>query len=303
MEKSIIYPQPLKAGDRIAIVSPASIINPDYVAGAAETLRRQGWEPVVYPHALGANGSYSGSVADRMGDMTAALTDESIRAVLCSRGGYGAVHLLEELSAMNLRKDAKWIIGFSDISALHAMMASQGVASVHASMCKHLALHPDDDASQSLFEILRGGLPKYCVESHRANRRGVATGRIAGGNMAVLGGLIGSKYDLFSMYGDDTILFIEDIAEPIYKIERILYQLRLAGVLSRLNGLIVGRFTEYKADRNYNDMYEMIADMVAQYDYPVAFDFPIGHVDENLPIVESAMVTLSVGERTELKMG
>lgn len=302
METDIIYPKPLQPGDKIAIVSPASIINPDYVEGAADTLRRQGWIPVIYPHALGRHGSYSGSVEERLNDLREALNDPSIRAVMCSRGGYGAVHLMEKLSTLDLREDAKWLIGFSDISALHALMASQGVASIHASMCRHLALHPDDIASQSLFSILRGEKTDYRVKNHPLNRRGLTTGILAGGNMAVLGGLTGSKYDLFDRYGNDTILFIEDIAEPIYKIERILYQLRLSGVLSRLKGLIVGQFTEYNPDRNYTDIYDMIADMVAPYDYPVAFNFPIGHVDTNLPVIESAKAELNAGEETTLSM-
>lgn len=228
MTDKIIYPKPLRPGDKVAIVSPASIISPDYVTGAVEAFRRQGWNPVVYPHALGSNGSYSGSADERLADLTDALSNPEIRAVMCSRGGYGAVHLMESLSALDLRKDAKWLIGFSDISALHALMSSQGVASVHASMCKHLALFPDDYASQSLYSILKGESVRYKEENHPRNRHGVAVGRLVGGNMAVLGGLIGSEYDLFSRYGNDTILFIEDIAEPIYKIERILYQLRLS---------------------------------------------------------------------------
>lgn len=291
--KEIVYPRPLQQGDKIAIVSPASIINPDYVAGAAETLRRQGWEPVVYPHALGECGSYSAEASERLKDILDAISDTEIRAIICSRGGYGTVHLLSQLAVMDLRRDPKWLIGFSDISALHALFASQGVASIHASMCKHLTQHPDDYASQMLFKILRGEGVTYDVPAHRHNRRGVARGRLVGGNMAVLGGLIGTPYNLFS---DDTILFIEDIAEPIYKIERILYQLRLSGVLARLRGLIVGQFTEYNPDRNYRDIYDMIADMVAPYDYPVAFDFPVGHVDDNLPMIESASAILRVGE-------
>ena len=291
----------MQPGDKIAIVSPASIINPDYVEGAVATLHLQGWTPVVYPHALGSSGSYSGSIEDRLGDLQGALTDPEIRAVLCSRGGYGVVHLMESLSNIDLRKDAKWLIGFSDISALHALMASQGVASVHASMCKHLALRPDDSVSKSLFSILRGEKVQYQVDGHPLNRQGVVAGRLVGGNMAVLGGLIGSQYDLFKRFGDDTILFIEDIAEPIYKIERILYQLRLSGVLSHLKGLVVGQFTEYNPDRNYNDIYDMIAEMVAPYDYPVAFNFPIGHVDVNLPIIESANYALEINEGVSLK--
>lgn len=117
-------------------------------------------------------------------------------------------------------------------------------------------------------------------------------GTLVGGNMAVLGGLIGTRYDIFS--SPDPVIFIEDIAEPIYKVERLLYQLRFAGVLSRAKGIIVGQFTEYRPDRNYTAMYDMIRDMTRGLGIPVAFDFPIGHVDGNMPVIESAPCCLSV---------
>lgn len=288
---ALIKPQALPPGSRVAIVSPASIIDPAYVDGAVTTLHSWGYDPVVFPHALGKCGSYSGTVAGRVADLAGALTDPSIRAVLCSRGGYGTVHLLEELSRLPLRDDPKWIIGFSDISALHALMASRGIASIHGSMCKHLALQPDCAPAKALRAILRGEYPAYDAPAHPLNRPGTASGRLVGGNMAVLGGLVGTPYDIFA---PGTVLFIEDIAEPIYKVERLLYQLRLKGVLGSLAGLIVGRFTDYRPDRNYPDMYAMIADMTAPYGYPVTFDFPCGHTDDNMPLIESLDVTLTV---------
>lgn len=291
MHSDLIKPRALSPGSRVAIVSPASIIDPSYVHGAVTTLRSWGYDPIVSPHALGACGSYSGTLRERVADLAAALTDPATRAVLCSRGGYGTVHLLEEISRLPLRDDPKWIIGFSDISVLHALMASRGMASIHGSMCKHLALQPDGLPAAALRAILRGESPAYTAPLHPLNRHGTATGRLVGGNMAVLGGLVGTPYDIFA---PGTVLFIEDIAEPIYKVERLLYQLRLKGVLGSLAALIVGRFTDYRPDRNYPDMYAMIADMTAPYGYPVAFDFPCGHTDDNMPLIESLDVTLTV---------
>lgn len=285
------YPRPLNPGDKIAILSPASIINPQYVEAAAATIAAAGWTPAVYPNALGHSGSYSGSKSQRLDDLTHALTDPSVRAILCSRGGYGAVHLLDDLSRLPLADDPKWIIGFSDISALHALMQSKGIASLHASMAKQLAKGGENPLNQRLFSILCGEMPSYQFDPDPRNRRGVATGRLAGGNLAVLGGLIGTPYDLLR---PDTLLFIEDIAEPVYKVERILYQLRLRGVLQRLRGLIVGRFTEYRPDANYRDMEDMIAEMTAPYTYPVAFNIPVGHIDDNIPLIEGATATLTV---------
>ncbi len=283
----------MNPGDKIAILSPASIIKPDYVNGAMDVLTACGWKPYVCHHTLGQCGSYSGSIADRLSDLESALLDSSTRAILCSRGGYGVVHMLERLEQLPLTEDPKWVIGFSDISALHALFASKGIASIHASMTKHLALTGGNDPdSAALFDILKGGKPRYCFDSHQLNRHGRAQGRIIGGNLAVLTGLIGTPFDIFK--GEGYILFIEDIAEPIYKVERILYQLRMSGVLQSLKGLIVGQFTEYSPDANYHDMETMILDMVSPYSYPVAFNVPIGHVDHNIPIIENADVLLEV---------
>lgn len=288
----IIYPRPLQKGDRIAILSPASIINPDYVTGAVTALESRGWKPYVCDHAMGKHGNYSGTADERLNDLETALLDPATRAILCSRGGYGVVHLLDRLSRLPLADDPKWIIGFSDISALHALFSSKGIASIHASMAKHLAANGgQDEDSLALFDILGGTFPKYRFDSHCYNRPGTAQGNIVGGNLAVLAGLINTPFNLLK---NDCILFIEDIAEPIYKVERILYQLRLSGVLPALRGLIVGQFTEYRADANYSDMETMIRDMVAPYDYPVAFNAPIGHVNHNIPIIENAGITLEI---------
>ncbi|MDE6491059.1 MAG: LD-carboxypeptidase [Muribaculaceae bacterium] len=288
-----IFPRPLRQGDKIAILSPASIIDPALVDGAAKAISALGWEPIVMPHTTGHHGSYSGSADNRLTDMEAALTDPEVRAILCSRGGYGAVHLLDKLDRIIDRNDPKWLIGFSDISALHALWHRHGIASVHASMARHLALFPADDAANSaVIGLLRDGtIPSLRWNSDSRNRTGSATGRIKGGNLAVLAGLIGTPYDMLRP-GD--ILFIEDIAEPIYKVERILYQLKLSGVLANLRGLVTGAFTQYTPDANYRTMEDMIAEMTAPYGYPVAMHAPIGHIDQNMPVVQSAEMTLTV---------
>lgn len=289
-----IYPKPLKRGDKIAILSPASIINPNFVNDAVHVLKSQGWEPYIATNALNKSGNYSGSIKQRLTDLETALLDPDVRAILCSRGGYGVVHLLEELNKLPLLKDPKWIIGFSDISALHALMTSKGIASIHASMTKHLSeFSGKDDDAITLFKILKGEMPAYTFAHNKLNRAGSTSGRIVGGNLAVLAQLIRTPFDVFDK---DTILFIEDISEPIYKVERILYQLRLAGILGNLKGLIIGQFTEWSPDANYNNMNDMISDMIAQYSYPVVFDAPIGHVEHNIPIIENAVIDLSVSK-------
>ncbi len=286
-------PVSLRAGDKIAICSPAGRIAPEKVEKAVAVLREQGWEPVVMPHALGEHGTFSGSAAERLSDLRSAFADPEVRAILCSRGGYGVVHIMKDVDALpTVAADPKWGIGFSDISALHALMSHKGIESIHASMAAHILEGADNEDNAALFGILRGERPAYTFAGTADDRPGMAEGILLGGNLAVLAELISTPYDIIS---PDTVLFIEDIAEPVYKIERILYQLRLSGVLGRLRGLVVGQFTDYKPDENHpGGMEGMIRDAVADYDFPVAFNAPIGHVFHNIPLIESARVTLKV---------
>ena len=244
-------PAPLRDGDRIAIVSPSGPVDSALVYAAADTLRGQGYRVDIFPSALGKCGQYAASDSARLADLSAALTDSTVRAILCSRGGYGAVHLLDSLSALPLERDPKWLIGFSDISALHALLASRGIASIHGNMCKHIALGPDDEDNATFLAMLRGYRPAYEFAPDSLNRCGQASGRLLGGNLAVIAELINTPYDVIQ---PGTILFIEDVEEPIYKIERIMYQLRLSGVLPRLGGLIVGQFTGYRPNDSYETM-------------------------------------------------
>lgn len=286
-----MYPVPLKKGDTIAIVSPASIIDPVLVEKAAATLTLLGYNVHIGKHALGASGSYSGTVEERLDDITSALLDPQVRAILCSRGGYGCVHLLDRLADLDLNADPKWLIGFSDVSALHALLASRGIVSIHGSMAKALALYPHSSPFNAmLLDMLGGDRPALTFDPHPYNRNGETTGRMLGGNLAVLQALISTPYDIF----DDAILFIEDVAEPIYKIERILYQLRLAGRLDRLRGLIIGQFTLYNPDKNFTDIYDMVSPLVSGLGIPVAFNAPIGHIPGNMPLLHGAEATLTV---------
>ena len=298
--EQIIFPSPLNKGDKIAIISPASHILPEYVDGACQTITQLGFQPVVSTHCKGQCGGYSGTIEQRLADFLEALHNPEVKAILCSRGGYGVVHLLEYLSSDDIAKNAKWLIGFSDISALHAAMVASDVASIHASMAKHLTqFGGDNEATQALFNILQGKLPTYQTPSHPFNKPGTATGTLTGGNMAVLCGLLDTEFDLLCR-GD--ILFIEDVGEEVYKIERMLYNLRLSGVLPMIKGLIVGRFTDYRnPDGNGDSMEQMVKRMVEPYDIPVAFDFPVGHVDENMPLIEGAQVTLTVADTVTLQ--
>lgn len=291
--ETVVVPAPLKEGDLVAIVTPASDAPHYDYDRMVRIIESMGYRAYVSPHAAGRHGSYSGTVKERLDDMTAALMDPQVRAIICTRGGYGAVQLLESLDRLPIADDPKWMVGFSDVSALHALMARHGVASLHGPMGVNLKYH-DGDLSASckaLFALLAGEHATYEIDRHSLNRQGETMGRLVGGNLAVLDGLIGTRFDVIR---PGTILFIEDVAEPIYKIQRQLYRLKLSGVLENLAGLIVGDFTETSGDANYRSMEAMIRDMVKDYDYPVAFGVPAGHARVNIPLILGAPVMLEV---------
>lgn len=292
----ITMPAPLCPGDTIALVSPSSKVKHEYIDNAAARLRSWGYEVLIGEHAYGAHGNFAGTPAERLADLQGALVDPSVKAILCTRGGYGAVHLLESLSPEEIRRHAKWLIGFSDISALHAAWLRAGVASLHAPMCKHIAEEAESQESTCyLRSVLEGRMPCYTISSHWLNRAGEVRARVVGGNLAVLTGLLRTPYDVFQ---EGTILFIEDVGERTYKVERMLYNLELCGVLPRLAGLIVGRFTDYNEDPGMcMTLYEAVHARVAHYSYPVCFNFPVGHVPQNHPMIEGAVATLTVAQQ------
>lgn len=297
----VIIPEPLRDGDRVAIIAPATVCRSEYIDGAADFLRREGFEPVLMPHAKGpAAGTYASSLADRLADFRGAWSDPDIRCVLCARGGYGCNHIIPHISPEFLRADPKWLIGFSDVSALHAMLLHAGIASLHAPMAKHLATEPDQYCTRAMMRILREGpVTGYFAAPDPRNIPGEAEGRLVGGNLAVLNGLAATPYDIFEIpEGEERILFIEDIAEPIYKVERVLRRLAMAGQLQGLRALIFGHFTEYNPDKNHDSVERMAARLFAELPDAcppvVAFGFPVGHTSDNVPLVESTRMHLSV---------
>lgn len=299
--ENTIFPAPLQTGDKIAILAPSGHVKKELVDAAARELRKLGYDPVVYPTVRMRNGQLSGTMQQRFADIKDAILNPEIKAILCARGGFGLVHNLDSINALPLEENAKWIIGFSDISALHALLANRGIASVHGGMAHQLSRGVNDPENIHLINILKGYYPKYEFAAHPFNHEGHAEGKIVGGNFSVLQALIGTPYDIIQ---PGTILFIEDVGETIYKMERMMYQLRLAGVFDKLAGLVLGRFTEYKPGENYATMEAMMHEVLKDYpDLPVAFNVPIGHVRHNFPVVESSMGILDITkEGVTLKM-
>ena len=301
MDKLIIPPY-LHEGDKVVILSPSSKIDKAFLKGAVKRLTSWGLHPVLARHAGSSHGTYAGTVGQRLEDLQAAMDDPDTRTILCSRGGYGAVHLVGKLDFSRFRESPKWLIGFSDITALHNLWQREGFASLHAPMARHLTVEPEDDfCTLALHDILTGaaatpaGCFGYTCEPHKLNRRGTAEGTLRGGNFAVFNGLRGTPYDIPA---DGTVLFIEDVGERPHAIERMMYNLKLGGVLERLSGLIIGQFTEYEEKKQLGkELYGALAELVKEYDYPVCFNFPVGHVPMNLPLINGAPVRLDVDRK------
>lgn len=295
----MIYPNPLQKGDTIAIISPASVVKEEYVAGAVRAIEARGFRALVMPHALGpACGSYASASAAF--DMREALRMPEVKAILCARGGYGAVRLAAVFNPETVAHYPKWLIGFSDISVLHALWQKAGIVSLHAPMAKHLTLlSPGDECTELLFGFLTAPEPRidYREPTSPLSLPGEGEGILRGGNLAVLSHLIGTRLDVLTPKDDeDVILFIEDVGEAIYATERMLWQLYLSGALFRYKGIIAGQFTEARADRNFPSTAMMIFTRLKEWgvDCPVANDFPAGHVDRNLPLPLGSRVRLSV---------
>ncbi len=288
----------------IHILSPSGAIAPDLIDRAAERLRLFGYRVSVAPHAYGAYGRFAGTPAERIADLADALANPAIDAILCARGGYGLQQILPALdnrSPIAERARKPIIIGFSDITALHQWCGLHGRPSLHALMCKHLAELPlDSEPVQLWHQALQGEPLCYTLPAHPLNRAGQITGRLIGGNLSVLYGLQGTPYSLARLLDAEpdtpAILFIEDIAERHYHIDRMMQNLRMSGVLSRIAGLVVGQFSDCDDDPSMNcSVAETILRATDGYDYPVLFDFPAGHVECNLPLWLNAPCCLSVG--------
>lgn len=290
----MIAPSPLRPGDRVCIISPSSNISEKIVIGQKARLESWGLQVEIAPHALGSYHKFSGTVAQRLADIQQAFDNPEIRAVFCSRGGYGAVHLLEHLDLTAFSRSPKWLVGFSDITALHNLLQRNGFQSLHAPMGRHLAEEAADQPQTVELRDTLFGNPHTVTqkEGHKLNLSGTAEGILRGGNLSVFYGLRGTPYDIPA---PGTILVIEDVGERPYHIERMMYNLKLGGLLPRLSGLIVGQFTEYVEDNAIGcTVYEMIHEMVRPYGYPVCFNFPVGHVPCNTPLILGASYKLTV---------
>lgn len=297
----MIRPPFLKRGDKAGIVSPARSITFDEVHPGMRFFQRYGIEVVLGTCVFARNNQFAGTDEQRLADLQAMLDDPSIRAVICSRGGYGSVRIIDRLDFSGFMRHPKWIVGYSDITVLHSHIHRNfDTETLHATMPVNIRDDKADDSNQTMLNALFGRPLSYSYQAGALVRRGEASGILTGGNLSILCSLLGSPSDI-----DTTgkILFIEDVDEYLYHIDRMMMALRRSGKLAGLKGLVVGGMS--RMNDNVipfgRTAAEIIASAVADYHYPVAYDFPAGHLDTNLALFLGRQVRLSVGQHITLE--
>ena len=290
-----VKPDYLKAGDRVALISPSYFTPMENVEKAAEVLRGWGLVPVIGPNVgkLYA-GKYAGTVEERLSDIRWALNDTTIKAIICNRGGYGTIQLIDRMQLKEWSAHPKWLVGFSDITTLHGLLTRAGVMSVHGTMSSFLANGGTDATSTLMRDVLMGRVPRYEVPAHPQNIKGQAKGVMVGGNICTFAPNMGTQAD--ATLGRDLILFIEEVGESMHNIDRQFNILAMNGVLDRCKGVVLGEFAGCGSELSYESVEAMLRQYIEKYNIPLLCGFPAGHGDVNLPLLMGAPVTIDVRE-------
>ena len=294
---ALIKPAKLKRGDLVGLIAPSGVMDDATIQKSVSNVEALGFKVKLSPNIRAARGGYAGTVAQRLDDLHGMFVDDEVKAVLCARGGYGMGRIIDRIDFGKFKKQPKWIIGYSDITVLHSHLYSNYyISSLHSPMAG--AFNDDGNTNEfvlSLKNALEGKKFKYTCPIHEFNKKGEGIGELVGGNLALLAHLVGTDSDIKTR---GRILFIEDIGEYLYNVDRMMHQLKRSGKLAKLAGLIIGGFTDIKdTERPFGQSaYEIIRDMVKDYNYPVCFDFPVSHTDRNYALKIGVGYKLRVGK-------
>lgn len=291
----MITPPYLKHGDKIAVVAPARKVSPSEMEAAILTFRSWGLQVVTGPHLFGEDNQYSGTDQERADDLQMMLDDIEIKAIICARGGYGTVRIIDRLDFTAFEQHPKWIIGYSDVTVLHSHIHTRfGIETLHATMPINFPDSGTEAAVESLRKALFGEPLEYNILPDPLNKTGNVSGVLTGGNLSILYALNGTPSDIQTQ---DKILFIEDIDEYMYHIDRIMINLKRGGKLSGIKGLIVGGLT--KMNDNAIPFGKQAEQIIAEYadesGIPVCFNFPAGHIADNRALIMGREVQMNIG--------
>ena len=294
-----IKPENLKIGDTISIIAPSGVLKDyeQYMERSIGLMESWGLNVVLGSTIYDSYGHFSSTDSNRAKDFQNAIDDNKIKAIWCARGGYGAMRIIDNINYDNLLKNPKWVIGYSDITAIHNDIHNLGIESLHGVMCKSLEdISVEDDSIKKLKDIIFGeGELKYVIDGNEYNKTGEASGKLVGGNLTLLKSLLQSKSSIDTT---NKIIFIEDVGEYLYHIDRMLHSLKRADYFSKCSGLIVGDFTDIKKNETKfgKNLHEIINEIVEDYNIPVMYGFPAGHGERNLPLIFGRNVQITVSE-------
>jgi len=297
MISELIQPPYLKAGDTVAIVAPSGILKnrEREVQQAVDLLKSWGLYAIVGKHVFSKSNHFAGTDDERCEDLQKAMDDPKISAIWCARGGYGTVRILDKLNYKRFKENPKWVIGYSDITALHNQLQNKGFESLHALLCVSLTKDLSEvKSSIDTFKSALFGKPtNYVLEGSNYNRVGEASGQLVGGNLTMLHTMLGSKESIDT---SRKILFIEEIGEYKYHIDRMLQSMKRAGYFDNCNGLIVGNISKMRQNTTLwgTSVEQLILDALVDYDFPIAFNMPAGHEKDNRALVLGRIVELKV---------
>ena len=294
----------IKPGSKIRIVSPAGKIAEKHVLPAVDWLRQQGYRVELGDHVFARHFQFAGTDEQRRHDLQTALDDPDCSAIICSRGGYGTVRIINQLDFSKFIEKPKWLVGFSDITILHTSINNLQIPTIHGAMPRYF-FNESGEVNEnlvSLMKILKGEKVEYKIANTAFNRTGKVKAELVGGNLSIVSSLQGTLYDLET---EGKILFLEDIDEFLYHTDRMIHQLKLSGKLNHLAGLILGDFTDMKDNESPFGMtvHEIIAEAISDFDFPVCFGFPAGHDKRNLALMFGQEWEMEVLEgETSLKL-
>ncbi len=289
----MIKPPFLKSGDTVGIVATARKVSLEEINPAINILQQWGLKPVIGKTIGMMNNQFAGNDSERIQDLQSMLDDSTIKAIICARGGYGTVRIIDHLDFSNFINQPKWICGFSDVTVLHSHVNQNfKIATIHSPMCFNF---PKSLELNTLKKALFGDELVYRMPAHPLNKKGNVIGELAGGNLSILYSLVGSNSDIDT---DGKILFLEDLDEYLYHIERMMMNLKRSGKLNKIKGLIVGGMTDMKDNQVPfgKTAEEIILDTVKDFDFPVCFGFPAGHVDNNSALIMGGIVCMEVND-------